>query len=324
MIGEIFLSIVICFVVSVLVRRRYRKIFQFHNRVAVITGGASGIGLSTSIALLKQGCHVVVWDKNAYLFSEVREELEDASELHGCTQFTFIQVDISNESQVMDAMKFTERWIQRNQLRDVSILVNNAGIVYDSNIEQCESHVFEDTMMVNAVGPMHITQLFMNKFIQDSAESKCVFFVSSLIGYLPASHLSAYSASKAALTSFAACLRVEMKSKMHNHVNICCLCPQYVNTGMFEGVRSDQSIGSRMRNWLFPPNSPCQIAETILYQIQHGIEHLILPRVMHLVIPFLFSLPIWLFDWTVMQIGGKDGMDGFRGRGSEWNETSRR
>ena len=83
------------------------------------------------------------------------------------------------------------------------------------------------------------------------------------------------------------CLRVELKTTNNDHIRVTSICPQFVNTGMFKGCCSNKLtqkefiiysyLGHRIKNMIFPENSPEDIANEIIYAIRHEKDEVILP-----------------------------------------------
>src|SRR5688572_23577805 len=108
--------------------------FRLDNRVALVTGGASGIGEATCRVLSAAGATVVVADLNAEAAQKLAAELGNAQAL---------PLDIANESAVNTGMGALDR---------LDILVNNAGIGLVGSIEETSLADFERLMLVNVTG----------------------------------------------------------------------------------------------------------------------------------------------------------------------------
>lgn len=98
---------------------------------------------------------------------------------------------------------------------------------------------------------------------------------------------SSYCASKAATRAMTDCIRVELKATNNDHIRVCTVSPQFVDTGMFEGSYSNKYDmtssmnhrfpGHRLKNLIFPPNSPEDIAKEIVFAITHERDEVTLP-----------------------------------------------
>jgi 3-oxoacyl-[acyl-carrier protein] reductase len=98
--------------------------FELHDRVAVITGGANGIGYATALTFARAGAAIAVWDYNVEAGQRVVAEIESSG-----GQALFCQVNVAAQADVAAAAATTlERWSR------IDILINNAGITRDAQL----------------------------------------------------------------------------------------------------------------------------------------------------------------------------------------------
>jgi 3(or 17)beta-hydroxysteroid dehydrogenase len=155
------------------------------GKVALITGGASGIGAATVRRLRADGATVV--------FSDLQRELGDL--LARETDSDFLSQDVTDESAWTATLAFVER--QHGRL---DVLVNNAGIIGGQAIDQVELHIWSRVMEVNVTGVMLGCRggiALMRKNPGGPAGS--IVNISSNAGILGAASDAAYSASKGAV-----------------------------------------------------------------------------------------------------------------------------
>jgi NAD(P)-dependent dehydrogenase (short-subunit alcohol dehydrogenase family) len=127
--------------------------FKLHKKVAVVTGGASGIGLEISRAFSKQGATVHIFELNIDL-AEREADLINAS---GGKAYCH-KVDVSNQEVVMRKMA------KINAIQPINILVNNAGIAHIGTVETTEEADMDKIYSINIKGPyncMHAVIPFM-------------------------------------------------------------------------------------------------------------------------------------------------------------------
>ena len=176
------------------------------GRVAVVTGGASGIGLALARAFLGQGMKVVVADVEATALDRARAELDDLGEVAGTV--TDVTDPVSVEA--LADSTFT-------QFGACHVLCNNAGVGAPS------STVWDTTVNdwrwvhgVNVMGVVHGIQAFVPRMIASGEPGYVVNTSSGDGGIAPMPTASVYAASKAAVTSLTECLAMQLISEGTN------------------------------------------------------------------------------------------------------------
>ena len=112
---------------------------QLTNKVAIITGGAAGIGMATVEKFLEEGAIVSAWDVNQGLGEQLLERLQTAD-----NRLEFRQVDVTNEKTVSDTIDLISE-----KHGHLDILINNAGITRDATLLKMESEAFDQVIDVN-------------------------------------------------------------------------------------------------------------------------------------------------------------------------------
>ncbi len=128
------------------------------GKVAVVTGGANGIGLATAARLARSGAAVAIWDRQLGAATPLVDTLRD----EGCTVHTMI-TDVTDRAAVEEAAAETAR-----VLGAIDILINNAGIIRDSQLVRVKDgailggmseHDFDTVVSVNLKGVFTCTQV---------------------------------------------------------------------------------------------------------------------------------------------------------------------
>jgi all-trans-retinol dehydrogenase (NAD+) len=132
-----------------------------------------------------------------------------------------------------------------------------------------------------------------------------VVTIASAAGMVAGAKMSAYAASKAGAIAFNEALRSELRD-CGVGVGSMVVCPFYIDTGMFAGVKSRYPL-------LLPILEPRQVAGAILRGIERGTKQLIMPPLVRTV-PALRMLPVGVFDWVADQLGVNESMEDFAGR----------
>jgi NAD(P)-dependent dehydrogenase (short-subunit alcohol dehydrogenase family) len=195
-----------------------------NNRVAVITGGAQGIGRKTAELLAQRGYHLAIIDLRH------PDETVRAIEASGGQVLAFAG-DITDEATVNRfAVQVFSRYAR------VDVLVNNAGISHICAAELTAPSDYRRVLEVNLVAPFLLAKAFAEKMLQ--AGSGSIVNVASVAGLLGVSDRAAYNASKHGLIGLTRTLAAEWGSR---GVRVNAVCPGWVKTEM-DAV--DQAAGT--------------------------------------------------------------------------------
>lgn len=255
----------------------------------LVTGGASGLGRQLAMQSAAKGAHAIIWDLNLDAANKVASEIQSAggsAEAH--------QVDVTNRDAV-NALAV--------KVGGVDVLFNNAGVVSGDWFLDLDPASIERTYRVNVLALYWVTQAFLPAMVQGN--SGCVATISSASGLLGVAKLTDYAASKFAAFGMMESLRSELRMK-GSSVNTLTVCPHYIGTGMFDGVKTKFP-------WLLPILDERKVAAKILRSVEKGKAMLVLPKFVH-VIPIVRALPIRWFDKITDFFGVNRTMDDFRGR----------
>ena len=191
--------------------------YDLAGRVAVVTGGARGIGLASAARLLDFGATVVLWDL-------LQDRLAGAATgLESRGRVVARRVDITDEAQVRAAAVEVEREFGR-----ADILVNSAGITGPNHpLWQYPSADFLRVQQVNLMGTFHCSKALLPLLMQSPAGR--IVNLASIAGKDGTPNASAYSASKAAVIGLTKSLGKELAATA---VRVNCVTPAAANTEM--------------------------------------------------------------------------------------------
>jgi len=259
----------------------------------LITGGASGIGRLMALGAVARGAsHVVIWDMNLAAAKEVVSEIKALG-----AKATAHKVDVSHRADVFTAAEKTLETIGH-----LDVLVNNAGIVSGKNFLELSEADITKTYGVNTLALYWSIQAFLPHML--ARDSGRLVTIASAAGLSGSATLTDYSGSKYAAVGFMESLRAELRDR-GSSVSALTVCPFYINTGMFDGVKS----GSPLLKIQEAPAS----AQKILDSIESTKRELLLPGMVYSVRIFRL-LPPALFDWIADVFGINKAMKTFRGR----------
>ena len=120
---------------------------RLNEKVALITGGANGIGLATTERFAKEGAKIILWD-----VSEKGNDVTEGLKKKG-TEAIFKKVSVSNHDEVQKAVAEAKKHFGR-----IDILINNAGITRDRTLLKMSKQEWDDVMAVNLTGVFNCTQ----------------------------------------------------------------------------------------------------------------------------------------------------------------------
>jgi 2-hydroxycyclohexanecarboxyl-CoA dehydrogenase len=188
------------------------------NHIAVVTGGASGIGRAIAAAFVAEGCRVVVWDAHP--------KVEDDASGYGALG---LQVDVSNQRAVADALKQTEAG-----LGPIDHLAHAAAIGSGKVGSPFTNLALDDwaaVLEVNILGMVNVAHAIAPGMIERNRGT--MIFLASVAGQIGSPTDPPYSASKAANINFAQCMARDL-AKFGVRVNT--VCPGMVKTRLNESV----------------------------------------------------------------------------------------
>ncbi|MCC7476780.1 MAG: glucose 1-dehydrogenase [Pirellulales bacterium] len=205
------------------------------GRVAAVTGGASGLGLSTARCLASHGASVFLLDLDADQAREAAQTVGSAVEHHG------IRCDVTQEEDRRTALEQVVHIAGR-----LDILVNNAGIQYHASAEAIEPDRWRQLMAVNLDAVMFLSQSAARYMIPQKSGS--IINIASLNALFGMPGRVAYTTSKTALLGLTRNLAVDW-GKYGIRVNA--VCPGYHQTPMLEeyvrrGVLDPERIRRRI------------------------------------------------------------------------------
>lgn len=192
---------------------------RLKNKVAIITGGAQGIGFSTTERFLKEGATVIIWDISETSGRNAVEKLKS-------DELEFMQVDTTSAESVNDAMKSIIDKYGR-----VDILINNAGITRDATIKKMSLNEWQQVIDVNLTGVFNCTQAVVPYMIEQ--EGGAIVNASSVVGLYGNFGQANYAATKSGLIGMTKTLAKEL-GKYNITVNT--VAPGFVATEMIQTI----------------------------------------------------------------------------------------
>jgi len=194
---------------------------DLHDRVAVITGGAQGLGYATAMRMLDSGASVALWDIDSARLEQARAELSARGNVASTV------VELSSETSVAGAVQATlERYGQ------IDILVNNAGITGGNGTTwELEPALWKRVIEVNLVAPYLVSRAIVPHMI--ARRYGRIVNVASIAGKEGNPNAAAYAAAKGGVIAFTKALGKELAK---TGVLVNCITPAAAQTAILDQV----------------------------------------------------------------------------------------
>jgi NAD(P)-dependent dehydrogenase (short-subunit alcohol dehydrogenase family) len=195
------------------------------NKVAVITGGANGIGEATALAFAREGAHVVVADIEGKRARAVADEVRATG-----VRAIGVQVDVSDMQSVQNLADVSWR-----EFGEVNILFNNAGVGVMKPLHELSEANWNWVLGVNLGGIYHGVRAFVPRMLAQRAPAHIINTSSEHGIALPSGGLAAYTASKHAVFGLSDVMRRDYEPL---GISVSVLCPGWVNTTIWNAMRN--------------------------------------------------------------------------------------
>ncbi len=194
---------------------------RLKDKVAIITGAASGIGLATARVFAAEGARVVLADVDSSRTESARASIADAG-----GETLAVRVDVTDRASV-DAMVAATR----SHFGRIDCLVNNAGITKDARLVKMTEQQFDNVISVNLKGVFNCTQAVVPTMLEQ--ESGVILIASSVVGLYGNFGQTNYAATKAGVIGFAKTWGRELGPK---GIRTVAVCPGFVATPILETI----------------------------------------------------------------------------------------
>jgi 3-oxoacyl-[acyl-carrier protein] reductase len=205
---------------------------RLQNRVAVITGGAQGIGRAIALGMGREGAKVVVAD----LQGEKAKSVADEVRILG-TDAIAVEVNVASEPSVKRLADQTFECFGR-----IDILVNDAGVYLKSPVVSKSEEEWDRTLDVNLGGNFLCARAFVPAMRRQKGGR--IISIASSIAHSGAREFADYAASKAGIIGFVKALARELGT---DGITVNAICPGSANTDMPRRHRSEQETMARLR-----------------------------------------------------------------------------
>ncbi|KAI9494272.1 hypothetical protein BDB00DRAFT_819485 [Zychaea mexicana] len=203
------------------------------QKTALITGATRGIGFAIANAFAKHGANTLLIGRDAQRVDIAervfREKFQD-------TKHQGVVLDVGNKDNINDTLK---KLVKENK---IDILVNAAGVSRDGLLVKMKDEDLNETMAVNLLGAMRISQIISRSMIQ-KRQGGCIINVSSIVGVYGNVGQTVYSASKAGLIGFTKSLAKEVGPAQ---IRVNAIAPGYIETDMTADILKSEASKAKL------------------------------------------------------------------------------
>jgi len=200
---------------------------RLENKIAIITGGAAGIGAATAEKFVAEGAKVIIWDLNEEKGKALASKLGAA----------FDMVNSANFSEIENAAKKVHEKYGR-----IDILINNAGITRDSSLKKMTPELWQQVIDVNLTGVFYCTKIISDYMLMNNYGR--IVNASSVVGLYGNFGQTNYVATKAGLIGMTKTLARELGRK---GITVNCVAPGFIATEMVAAMPENVLDGMKAK-----------------------------------------------------------------------------
>jgi len=223
---------------------------RLQDKVAIVTGGANGIGQATALRFLKEGAKVAIWDINEENGKKVAAEW--AAQGLTCKFYKVNTADLDAVQQGADAVA--------NDFGQIDILINNAGITRDASLKKMSPLQWQQVIDVNLTGVFYCTKV-VSAYMSERNYGR-IINAASVVALYGNFGQSNYVASKAGVIGMTKVWARELGRK---GITVNAIAPGFIKTEMVETIPAEYIAELESRTPLGRMGSPDDVANAYLF-----------------------------------------------------------
>lgn len=200
---------------------------EFNNKVAVITGGGSGLGRELALSCAARGMKLVLGDVDEAGMQETQRLVEEA---HPGTESATMRLDVSRLEQVQELAELC-----KSRFGGAHLIFNNAGVSVNGPIWQSTVDDWDWVMGVNLYGVVWGVKVFTPMLIEQNEGH--IINTASAAGWLNGPSSGVYNVSKTSVVALSETLALDLQDAQAN-VGVSVLCPAFFPTGIHQSERN--------------------------------------------------------------------------------------
>jgi NAD(P)-dependent dehydrogenase (short-subunit alcohol dehydrogenase family) len=193
---------------------------RLKNKIAIVTGGGSGIGRACAVAFAREGARVALVGRRRDRLERVAREIGDS--------VLVMTADVSRSDEIARVLEETV-----GNFGGVNVLLNNAGILHIGTAEQLTEQQWDETFNINVRGLWLFSRGMLP--IMRKAGGGSIINMGSVLGINGARNRAAYAASKGAVVLLTKCMAIDHG---HENIRVNAICPSFVETELTAAVIS--------------------------------------------------------------------------------------
>jgi NAD(P)-dependent dehydrogenase (short-subunit alcohol dehydrogenase family) len=208
------------------------NVTRLAGKCAVITGGGTGIGQAIALAFAREGAQVAVAGRRKDKLEETLHLLQQA----GCSALA-LECDVTKAADSERVLKSAE-----DAFGKVNVLVNNAGALSVSTVENIAEEDWDRVMSTNVKGPFLMSRAALPAMRRAGGGS--IINIGSVLGIVAIRDRAAYCASKGGVTMLTRAMALD---HAHDNIRVNCLCPSIVESDMTRNLFAETEVGRQAR-----------------------------------------------------------------------------
>ncbi|KAM8867791.1 retinol dehydrogenase 10-B-like [Synchiropus picturatus] len=258
-----------CSILSAVLQTFLRpRLKSVDGELCLITGAGGALGRLFALEFAKEGARLVLWDCDTRANETTAQQARELGvQVHAFT------VDLTRRESIYQAAERV-----RSEVGEVTILVNNAGVVAGRRLLDCPDELLERTLLVNCHALFWMTKAFLPHM--KTRNHGHMVTVASALGLFSTACVEDYCASKFGAVGFHESLTHELLAENLDGIKTTLVCPYIVDTGMFAGCEIRKELRS-----LIPPLEPLYTVQQSMRAILAEQQMICIPRLMY--IPFV-------------------------------------
>lgn len=220
---------------------------RLKDKVAIVTGGASGIGEATVRLFVQEGAKVTIADMNEENGEALAKELGDST--------IFVKTNVTNESEVENMVNKTVETFGK-----LDILFNNAGIGDLHPTDELSFEHWQRTISVNLDGVFLVAKHAIRAMKKNGSGS--IVNTASILGHVGDAQVASYAASKGAVANLTRALAVEFAQ---DNIRVNAVCPGYVITPLIDQLDEEAREYLVTQHPIGRLGKPEEIAKAVLF-----------------------------------------------------------